>query len=585
MNILLLFGTLSSGVFTDDRTNAFLNPMKVEATTPISDDIVKINEDIPYFTDEDFTSTEVYHESGPLDALGRVTEANAVVGVEIMPAEERGNIGQFEPTGWNQASYANIGSGGWLYNRSHLIGHQLTGNDDYENLMTGTRWFNIRMLEYENFIADYVEETENHVRYRITPIFEGDNLVASGIYMEGYSIEDFGEGLMFNIFVPNVQTGVEINYADGTSIGPAGPPENGTISEEVTTLQFLTKAQNLPSVSAISKMPKDQLAKIQVEIDQANDLYDKLTKSAKEDASVMKWSGYVAVKEAAVKDALSYNAENFLTDARALPSVSAIKKMDPAQLVTLQEKIDRIQNAYNNLPEATKKGSEVAKWSGYVTAKKKALNETLIIRGNAFVAEVRKLPSVSAIGNMNTSQLTSLNKRVQAAQRTYNALPGGIQKQSQVVLWSGYLSAKDSAVSKSFNSPSNQFVKQAKGLPSISDIRKLSRVNLLTLNTRLKNTRKSYNSLSSIAKGDAEVKKWEGYVKLKETETAKLLASKPVQPTRGLIKGNINSKGEKIYHVPGGASYSKTVINEAAGERWFRTEAEAKAAGWRKSLR
>lgn len=155
--------------------------------------------------------------------MGRVTEANAVVGVEIMPAEQRGSISHIEPTGWNQASYANIGSGGWLYNRSHLIGHQMTGNDDYENIMTGTRWFNIRMLEYENYVANYVEETENHVRYRVTPVFEGNNLVASVAYMEGFSIEDNGEGLMFNIYIPNVQPGVMLNYADGSSKGPAGP--------------------------------------------------------------------------------------------------------------------------------------------------------------------------------------------------------------------------------------------------------------------------------------------------------------------------------------------------------------------------
>lgn len=146
-----------------------------------------------------------------------------------MPAEQRGDISGHEPTGWTQARYANVDSGGWLYNRSHLIGHQLTGNDDYENIMTGTRWFNMRMLEYENFVANYIEQTENHVRYRVTPVFEGDNLLASGAYMEGFSIEDNGEGLMFNIYIPNIQPGVEINYADGSSIGPEGPSQEGEI--------------------------------------------------------------------------------------------------------------------------------------------------------------------------------------------------------------------------------------------------------------------------------------------------------------------------------------------------------------------
>ena len=192
---------------------------------------VKFNDNIPRFSNEDITSTEVYHRNGPLDSLGRVTAANAVVGVEIMPAEQRGSIGHHEPTGWSQARYANIDSGGWLYNRSHLIGHQLTGNDDYANLMTGTRSFNMRMLEYENFVANYVETTENHVRYRVTPVFEGNNLIASGVYMEGFSIEDNGEGLMFNIYIPNTQPGVTINYANGSSVGPEGPSSDGEITQ------------------------------------------------------------------------------------------------------------------------------------------------------------------------------------------------------------------------------------------------------------------------------------------------------------------------------------------------------------------
>lgn len=207
-------------------TTAPTKPIEV----PQGKEDVQVNNNVPFFSNEDITSTEVYHRNGSLDSLGRETAANAVVGVEIMPAEERGSISHIEPSGWNQARYANIGSGGWLYNRSHLIGHQMTGNDDRENLMTGSRWFNMRMLEYENWVANYVETTENHVRYRVTPVFEGNNLVASGAYMEAFSIEDNGEGVMFNVYVPNVQPGVEINYADGSSVGPAGPAEEGEIS-------------------------------------------------------------------------------------------------------------------------------------------------------------------------------------------------------------------------------------------------------------------------------------------------------------------------------------------------------------------
>lgn len=192
---------------------------------------IDVNDNIPFFSNEDITSLDTYHRNGPLDSLGRVTAANALLGVEIMPAEQRGSIGHHEPTGWSQARYANIDSGGWLYNRSHLLGYQLTGNDDFSNLMTGTRQFNMAMLEYENFVANYIETTENHVRYRVTPVFEGNNLVASGAYMEGFSIEDNGEGLMFNIYIPNVQDGVTIDYVNGSSVGPEGPSQDGEIAQ------------------------------------------------------------------------------------------------------------------------------------------------------------------------------------------------------------------------------------------------------------------------------------------------------------------------------------------------------------------
>lgn len=215
------------------------NPNKSEQFTapnsapsvPSGETYVVVNDNVPYFNNEDISSTDVYHDNGAYDSLGRVTVANAVVGVEIMPAEERGDIGHIEPTGWNQARYAGIDSGGWLYNRSHLIGHQMTGNDDPQNIMTGTRSFNMAMLEFENFIANYVETTENHVRYRVTPVFEGDNLVASGVYMEGFSIEDNGEEIQFNIYVVNRQPNVEINYANGSSIGPAESSETSGGSE------------------------------------------------------------------------------------------------------------------------------------------------------------------------------------------------------------------------------------------------------------------------------------------------------------------------------------------------------------------
>lgn len=192
-----------------------------------------VNDNIPLFTNADITDTDEWDAYGALDSLGRVTQANAVLGVDLMPAEERGDIGDIHPTGWKQARYAGIDSGGWLYNRSHLIGHQLAGNDSRQNLITGTRFFNMAMLRFENIVADYVERTENHVRYRVTPVFEGGNLLASGIYMEGFSIEDNGAGVMFHIYVPNHQPSVILNYADGSNQGPEGPaqePDEGPLT-------------------------------------------------------------------------------------------------------------------------------------------------------------------------------------------------------------------------------------------------------------------------------------------------------------------------------------------------------------------
>lgn len=185
---------------------------------PDSSMYVVVNDNVPFFSNEDISSTEAWEMYGDLDYLNRVTEANALLGVELMPAEERGSISSVYPTGWNQEKY-DIVSGGWLYNRSHMIGFQLTGeNANWKNLMTGTRSFNVDgMLPFENTVADYIERTENHVRYRITPHFKGENLLAHGVFMEAFSIEDNGDGVMFNVYVPNKQTGVNIDYSNGKS--------------------------------------------------------------------------------------------------------------------------------------------------------------------------------------------------------------------------------------------------------------------------------------------------------------------------------------------------------------------------------
>lgn len=178
---------------------------------------VVIDDNEPNFPEEDFTS-EGFEEYSPLDDLGRCGVAYANVGIETMPTEERGSISNVKPTGWQSVQYDFV-DGKSLYNRCHLIGFQLTGeNANRQNLITGTRYMNVDgMLPFENMVADYVKETENHVLYRVTPIFEGDNLVANGVQMEAESVEDKGEGVCFNVYVYNNQPGVTIDYATGDS--------------------------------------------------------------------------------------------------------------------------------------------------------------------------------------------------------------------------------------------------------------------------------------------------------------------------------------------------------------------------------
>ena len=176
---------------------------------------VEINDNQPEFEDYELT-TEAFEEYSELDELGRCGAAEACVGEETMPTEERGDISSVKPTGWKNKDYDNV-DGGRLYNRCHLIGFQLTGeNANEKNLITGTRYMNTEgMLPFENMVADYVHETDNHVLYRVTPIFDGDDLVASGVQMEAESVEDDGAGVCFNVYVYNVQPQITINYATG----------------------------------------------------------------------------------------------------------------------------------------------------------------------------------------------------------------------------------------------------------------------------------------------------------------------------------------------------------------------------------
>ena len=171
----------------------------------------------PQFTEDDHT-TDSYEYYGDLDALNRCTYTMACIGADLMPTEERGNIGQVKPTGWVTAKYDFV-DGKYLYNRCHLIGFQLTGeNANASNLITGTRYMNVDgMLPFENMVADYIKETGNHVLYRVIPVFDGEDLVAEGVTMEAWSVEDNGEGICFYVYVYNVQPGVEIDYATGES--------------------------------------------------------------------------------------------------------------------------------------------------------------------------------------------------------------------------------------------------------------------------------------------------------------------------------------------------------------------------------
>ena len=179
---------------------------------------ITINQGVPFFTGEEITD-ESFEEYADLDSLGRCGVAFACIGRDLMPTDKRGDINSVYPSGWEQAKYdADIVPGGYLYNRCHLIGWQLTGeNANKENLITGTKYINIEgMLKFENMVADYIKETDNHVMYRVTPIYEGDNLVASGVLMEAYSVEDGGE-LQFCVYCYNVQPGIFIDYATGES--------------------------------------------------------------------------------------------------------------------------------------------------------------------------------------------------------------------------------------------------------------------------------------------------------------------------------------------------------------------------------
>lgn len=206
---------------------------------------VVINDNQPEFTQEDRT-TQAYEYFSLLDSLGRCGYTMACVGTELMPTEDRESISHIKPSGWVQAQY-DIVDGNSLYNRCHLIGFQLTGeNDNERNLITGTRYMNVEgMLPFENLVADYVKETGNHVLYRVTPIFDGSNLVARGVQLEAWSVEDDGAGVCFHVYVYNIQPGVTINYATGESFLASQSADTGNESADSEENTYILNTKSM----------------------------------------------------------------------------------------------------------------------------------------------------------------------------------------------------------------------------------------------------------------------------------------------------------------------------------------------------
>ncbi|SDB07646.1 DNA/RNA non-specific endonuclease [Eubacterium oxidoreducens] len=227
-----------------------------------------VNNNEPYFTEDEITD-EAFEDYGALDSLGRCTTAFACVGTETMPTQERGSIGSVKPTGWHTVKYNGI-DGNYLYNRCHLIAYCLGAeNANEKNLITGTRYMNVEgMLPYEEETASYIDRTQNHVMYRVTPIFEENNFLASGVLMEAYSVEDEGEGICFCVYCYNVQPDITIDYATGDSKGEEFTGSASSASDEETSqskesenttdadyvINTNTKKFHLPTCSSVKRM-------------------------------------------------------------------------------------------------------------------------------------------------------------------------------------------------------------------------------------------------------------------------------------------------------------------------------------------
>ena len=222
---------------------------------------VELNGNVPEFSESEKTYSESFEEYGKLDSLGRCTYAVSCIGKDLMPTEKRGSIGSVKPSGWHISKYDFV-DGKYLYNRCHLIGYQLTAeNANERNLITGTRYLNVEgMLPFENDVADYIEITNNHVYYKVTPIFQGNNLVANGVQMQAYSVEDNGQGISFNIYCYNVQPGVAIDYAtgDNQAVASSSASVTSTSSDVADKKTYIvntkTKKFHNPDCEGVKKM-------------------------------------------------------------------------------------------------------------------------------------------------------------------------------------------------------------------------------------------------------------------------------------------------------------------------------------------
>lgn len=241
--------TSATDVPTGEGTSAFsLREIPAYSGTPYTE----VNGNQPYFTEEELT-TQSFETYSELDSLGRCGMAYANVGQDLMPTEPRGEIGAVKPSGWHLVKYDNV-DGKYLYNRCHLIAYMLAAeNANPQNLITGTRYLNVQgMLPFETKVCDYVKNTGNHVLYRVTPIFDGDNLLADGVLMEAYSVEDAGEGICFCVFAYNVQPGIGIDYATGDNWAES----SGTYQSTAASVAVETPAPQPETDTTVQTSPE-----------------------------------------------------------------------------------------------------------------------------------------------------------------------------------------------------------------------------------------------------------------------------------------------------------------------------------------